>query len=65
MKDINTVAFNEKDQEILGQFEKKVKSLPLKERLEAALLFELFEEILILNSVNDKFNEEEKEKYDE
>lgn len=55
---------SEGDIEIKDKFLEKVKSLPLKDRLKAALLFETFEELLNIHTVNKKFNDDEFEKYE-
>lgn len=62
-KDITLLG--EEDQEVIQSFEKKVKDLPLKDRLKAAVLFELFEEKLFLYNENMKFNDLEHQNYDD
>ena len=55
----------EENKEIYLEFEKKVRETPLNKRLQAALLFEIFEEGLFEYEKNVKFNDEEHEKYDD
>lgn len=44
MKDIEVAGLEENDKQVVREFEEIVKNLPLEDRVQAALLLELFEE---------------------
>ena len=61
----NIESLTEENKEIYKEFLQNVLKTSLKDRLRAALLFEIFEEGINLYEENIKFNDDEHQKYDD